>query len=150
MATSKGTAEDEEPESVAAAAGAARGKVVSAMMRKHLVEGMVPVLAELKRMLEACRHSLLHQLMLTLRVLLKDHKSEVSCDHITLLCCTLMIIDKSSLDQPGVAAKDGPFSRSPSPKLLVSPHLEVREMLWGYHDMSAHPFAQCTNFCRAE
>lgn len=50
------------------------------MMKKHLVEGMVPVLVELKRMLEARRHSLLQQLMLTLRTLLRDHKTEVSCN----------------------------------------------------------------------
>jgi len=76
-----GAGENEEGDNpAAAAAGAAKGKVVSAMMRKHLVEGMVPVLAEVKRMLEAQRHPLLPDLMLTMRVLLKDHKSEVgSC-----------------------------------------------------------------------
>lgn len=59
-------------------AAAAKGKVVSAMMRKHLVEGIVPVMVELKRLLEAKNHPLLSQLMLAMRVLLKDHKSEVS------------------------------------------------------------------------
>ena len=73
----KESAEDEEAPSAASLAGAAKGKVVSAMMRKHLVEGMVPVLAELKRHLEAARHPLLGDLLLTLRVLLKDHKHEV-------------------------------------------------------------------------
>lgn len=76
---SKGSAaEDEVADNLAAAAGAAKGKVVSAMMRKHLVEGMVPVLAELKRMLQERRHPLLGNMMATLRVLLKDHKSEVT------------------------------------------------------------------------
>ena len=70
-------AEDEEADNLAAAAGAAKGKVVSAMMRKHVVEGMVPILAELKRMLQERRHPLLNNMMATLRVLLKDHKSEV-------------------------------------------------------------------------
>ena len=70
-------AEEEEGDPLAAAAGAAKGKVVSAMMRKHLVEGMIPVLAELKRMLQDRRHPLLSNMMATLRVLLKDHKSEV-------------------------------------------------------------------------
>ena len=72
-----GAADEEEPESAVAAAGAARGKVVSAMMRKHLVESMVPVLVDLKRLLEAGRHPLLSELMATLRALLKDHKHEV-------------------------------------------------------------------------
>ena len=57
--------------------GAAKSKVVGAMMRKHLVEAGIPVLAELKRMLEAQRHRLLGPLMNTLQVLLKDHKHEV-------------------------------------------------------------------------
>ena len=72
------SAEDGDADSLAAATGVAKGRVVSAMMRKHLVEGMVPVMAELKRMLEARRHPLLANMMLALRVLLKDHKSEVS------------------------------------------------------------------------
>ena len=73
--TSKGTnSSEEEPENPAAAA---KGKVVSAMMKKHLMEGIVPVMVELKRLLEAKRHPLMTQLMLTMRVLLKDHKSEV-------------------------------------------------------------------------
>lgn len=69
--------EDSEGDTLATAKGVAKGKVVSAMMRKHLVEGMVPVMAELKRMLEAKRHPLLADIMLALRVLLRDHKSEV-------------------------------------------------------------------------
>lgn len=77
VSVGRGAAADEdEAECQAAAAGAAKGKVVSAMMRKHLVERMVPIFVELKRMLEARRHPLLQSLMLTLRVLLKDHKNE--------------------------------------------------------------------------
>lgn len=52
-------------------------QVVSAMMRKHLVESMVPILVELKRTLQAQKHPLLGDMMVTLRVLLKDHKTEV-------------------------------------------------------------------------
>ena len=73
---------DEEPDNLAAAA---KGKVVSAMMRKHLVEGIVPVMVELKRLLEARRNPLLTQLMATMRVLLKEHKSEASIDGIRML-----------------------------------------------------------------
>jgi len=51
---------------------------VSAMMKKHLVEGVVPVLIELKRNLEGLRHWLLGDLLTCIRALLKDHKNEVS------------------------------------------------------------------------
>ena len=50
---------------------------VSAMMKKHLVEGVVPVLIELKRTLEGMRHWLLGDLLNCIRALLKEHKSEV-------------------------------------------------------------------------
>lgn len=69
--------EEEEGDSLAAAKGAAKGRVVSAMMKKHLVEGMIPVMAELKRMLQETQHPLLREMMVTLAVLLKDHKTEV-------------------------------------------------------------------------
>ena len=48
------------------------------MMKKHLVEGVVPVLIELKRNLEGLRHWLLGDLLTCIRALLKDHKTEVS------------------------------------------------------------------------
>jgi hypothetical protein len=54
-----------------------QGRLVSAMMKKYLAEGMVPVLAELKRALEAARHPLLGQLLATFRSLLREHKGEV-------------------------------------------------------------------------
>jgi hypothetical protein len=41
------------------------------------VESLVPVLAELKRVLEAARSALLGELLATLRTLLRDHKAEV-------------------------------------------------------------------------
>jgi hypothetical protein len=47
------------------------------MMKKYLAEGMVPVLLELKRLLEARRSPLLGDLLATLRALLKEHRSEV-------------------------------------------------------------------------
>ncbi len=48
------------------------------MMKKHLVEGVVPVLIDLKRNLEGLRHWLLGDLLTCIRALLKDHKNEVS------------------------------------------------------------------------
>lgn len=47
------------------------------MMKKHLVEGVVPVLIELKRTLEGLRHWLLGDLLNCIRALLKEHKTEV-------------------------------------------------------------------------
>ena len=47
------------------------------MMKKHLIEGVVPVLIELKRTLEGLRHWLLGDLLTCIRALLKDHKQEV-------------------------------------------------------------------------
>ncbi len=47
------------------------------MMKKHLVEGVVPVLVELKRSLQEARHPLLGEVMACLGALLKDYKSEI-------------------------------------------------------------------------
>ena len=51
------------------------------MMKKHLVEGVVPVLIELKRTLEGLRHCLLGELLNCIRALLKDQKSEGQLIH---------------------------------------------------------------------
>ncbi len=75
MSTAKAV-DDDEP-SAAAVVGAAKGRLVSAMMKKHLCEGVVPVIIDLKRLLEARRHPLLGDLMAAIRALLKDYKSEV-------------------------------------------------------------------------
>lgn len=50
---------------------------VSAMMKKHLVELVVPVIIELKRGMEAARHPLLGELMAATAAMLKDYKGEV-------------------------------------------------------------------------
>ncbi|KXZ45555.1 hypothetical protein GPECTOR_53g141 [Gonium pectorale] len=55
----------------------ARGKLVGAMMRKHLAESVVPIMVELRYMLQAQKHPLLGSLMLTMASLLRDYKSEV-------------------------------------------------------------------------
>jgi len=60
-----------------AIAGAAKGRLVSQMMKKHLVEAVIPVIIELKRMMEASRHPLLAELMAAAAALLKDHKTEI-------------------------------------------------------------------------
>ncbi len=68
--------EEEASGGPGAAEGAAKGRLVGAMMKKYLGEGMVPVLLELKRCLEAARHPLLGELLAALRALLRDHKNE--------------------------------------------------------------------------
>ena len=54
-------------------------------MKKHLVEGVVPVLIELKRSLEGLRHWLLGDLLNCIRALLKDHKNEVANNSIVYM-----------------------------------------------------------------
>lgn len=78
VASARGAAAaaEEEEASAQAAEGAAKGRLVSAMMKKYLAEGMVPVLLELKRCLEATRHPLLGDLLAAFRALLRDHKNE--------------------------------------------------------------------------
>ena len=60
-----------------AIAGAAKGRLVSQMMKKHLVEAVVPVIIELKRMMEALRNPLVADLMAAAAAMLKDHKTEI-------------------------------------------------------------------------
>ena len=64
------------------------------MMKKHLVEGVVPVLIELKRSLEGQRHWLLGDLLACITALLKDHKNEVSlvlCLQHCVYICVLVL-----------------------------------------------------------
>ena len=61
----------------ASIAGAAKWRLVSQMMKKHLVEAVVPVIIELKRIMEASRHPLLGSLMTAAAAMLKDHKTEI-------------------------------------------------------------------------
>ena len=77
VTASKGGADEDEAATAGSMAHAAKGKLVSSMMKKYLAEAMVPMLLELKRALEVARHPLLGQLLATLRALLKEHKHEV-------------------------------------------------------------------------
>lgn len=78
-----GLAPDSYHHAAAAVSSLLRCLQVSAMMKKHLVEGVVPVLIELKRALEGQQHWLLRDLLAAIRMLLKDYKHEVSveCTH---------------------------------------------------------------------
>eukprot|EP00959_Pyramimonas_sp_CCMP1952_P431626 9039311-Pyramimonas_sp.AAC.3 len=55
----------------------AKGQLVSAIMKKNLMENVVPVLVELKHLLAACKSPLTGMLMAALRAMLKDFKAEV-------------------------------------------------------------------------
>ena len=60
-----------------AIAGAAKRRVVAAMMKKFLADEMLPVLLELRGVLAAARSPLAGALSATLMALLAEHKSEV-------------------------------------------------------------------------
>ncbi|KAG2425453.1 hypothetical protein HXX76_013663 [Chlamydomonas incerta] len=69
--------DDAEPSATQEDASRARGKLVGAMMRKHLAESVVPLMVELRYLLQAQKHPLLGSLMLCLASLLRDYKGEV-------------------------------------------------------------------------
>ncbi|KAL5541868.1 hypothetical protein UlMin_009578 [Ulmus minor] len=60
-----------------ASAAAARGRVITQVVKKGLVQNMVPIFIELKRLLESKNSPLIGSLMECLRVLLKDYKNEI-------------------------------------------------------------------------
>jgi hypothetical protein len=74
---SPGEEEDVSSQGGGAELARVKGKLVSAMMKKHLVEAVVPVLVELRRMLGEARHPLLGALLATTAALLKEYKAEV-------------------------------------------------------------------------
>jgi condensin-2 complex subunit D3 len=75
--------EDVEEDAAATAMADARGKLVSSIMKKNLMENVVPTLIELRTLFAEKRSPLTGTLMATLRVLLKDYKSEIA----DLLAC---------------------------------------------------------------
>lgn len=60
----------------AAAAAAARGKITQAV-KKSLIQNMIPIFIELKRLLENKNSPLIGSLMECLRIILKDYKNEI-------------------------------------------------------------------------
>ncbi|CAI5528622.1 unnamed protein product [Closterium sp. Naga37s-1] len=60
-----------------ALANALKGRVVTQLMKKNLVENTIPVLIELKRLLEAQTSPLQGALMACLRCLFKEYKEEI-------------------------------------------------------------------------
>ncbi|KAL5983740.1 Condensin-2 complex subunit CAP-D3 [Asimina triloba] len=60
-----------------AAAAAAKGRVVTQLAKKNLIQNAVPIFIELKRLLESKNSPLTGSLMECLRALLKDYKNEI-------------------------------------------------------------------------
>lgn len=56
---------------------AARGKAITQVVKKGLIQNTVPIFIELKRLLESKNSPLTGSLMECLRVLLKDYKNEI-------------------------------------------------------------------------
>ena len=49
------------------------------MVKKNVIENMVPIIIALKHKLETARSPLLKELMIYLKDLMKDYKNEVEC-----------------------------------------------------------------------
>eukprot|EP00958_Prasinococcus_capsulatus_P003480 scaffold318_cov396-Prasinococcus_capsulatus_cf.AAC.3 len=65
---------EEEEEAAVVAAAAAKGKLVNSMMKKNLVENLVPILIELKELLRLKQSSMQSHFMLCMCAMLKDYK----------------------------------------------------------------------------
>ncbi|PON80371.1 Condensin subunit 1/Condensin-2 complex subunit D [Parasponia andersonii] len=74
---SSDSAEIEEDGDGSASAAAARGKAITQAVKKGLIQNMIPIFIELKRLLEGKNSPLIGSLMECLRVLLKDYKNEI-------------------------------------------------------------------------
>lgn len=97
---SAGGEEEGDASAAGEAVAKARGKLVSAMMKKHLVESVVPVMVEIRRQLVEARHPLLGALMAALAALLKVRGAgytgkprplHLSCDCLPLVLVAYML-----------------------------------------------------------
>ncbi|XP_030508482.2 uncharacterized protein LOC115723187 [Cannabis sativa] len=68
---------EEDGDGSASAAAAARGRAITQAVKKGLIQNMIPIFIELKRLLESRNSPLIGSLMECLRVLLKDYKNEI-------------------------------------------------------------------------
>jgi hypothetical protein len=57
---------------------AAKGRLLTKVMKRNVIENIVPIVVELKHLLEQRRSPLLRSLMAFLRELMRDHREEVS------------------------------------------------------------------------
>ncbi|KAK4742661.1 hypothetical protein SAY87_000662 [Trapa incisa] len=69
--------EEDAGDSSGVASSAAKGRVLSQAVRKGLIQNMIPIFIELKRLLEGKNSPLIGSLMDCLRHLLKDYRHEV-------------------------------------------------------------------------
>ncbi|KAJ7543820.1 hypothetical protein O6H91_09G053500 [Diphasiastrum complanatum] len=69
--------EEESGASAAAAIAAAKGRFVTQLAKKNLVQNAIPIFIELKRLLESKNSPLTGNLMESIRAMLKDYKNEV-------------------------------------------------------------------------
>lgn len=69
--------DDEGGEGGTAALLASKGRVVTQVAKKNLVQHAIPIFIELKRLLESKNSPLIGSLMECLRVILKDYKNEI-------------------------------------------------------------------------
>ncbi|KAI5075423.1 hypothetical protein GOP47_0009499 [Adiantum capillus-veneris] len=67
----------EREEDGAAAFAAAKGRVVSQLAKRNLVQNAIPIFIELKRLLESKNSPLTGMLMECMRVMLKEYKNEI-------------------------------------------------------------------------
>ncbi|CAM6033215.1 unnamed protein product [Sphagnum compactum] len=76
-ASNGGANVDDEEGEAAAGVAAAKGRIVTQLMKKNLVQNAIPIFIELKRLLESKNSPLLGLLMESMRVMLKDYKNEM-------------------------------------------------------------------------
>ena len=69
---------DEGPAPATARLAAAKGALVGSMMKKHLLESVVPIVKDLKALLQRERSPLLGDLMACACELLKDHRADLA------------------------------------------------------------------------
>ncbi|KAI9077591.1 hypothetical protein K1719_040428 [Acacia pycnantha] len=77
MRLSTSESADIEEEAGADNGAASRGKAITQVVKKGLIQNTVPIFIELKRILESKNSPLIGSLMECLRVLLKDYKNEI-------------------------------------------------------------------------
>lgn len=69
--------EEEGADNGVASMAAARGKAITQVVKKGLIQNTVPIFIELKRLLESKNSPLIGSLTECLRILLKDYKNEI-------------------------------------------------------------------------
>lgn len=91
------TTENADPSNEESAMNALNGKLFEQVLKKHVQENVVPVIIELKRVLENKKSPVLKQLMEYLQSLMSDYKSEINGMYLMFSNCKEMLAaDKNS------------------------------------------------------